>query len=123
MNDNTKSLLGRNLGITYDEMTNLEPSDEFRVLESAGIRISDPQTEKLDKRIDNVTKSKPELFREKIARLSENAFSGGYTIERTKGYKGEQESSISYGKYLNSGVYDDTCKNIPDKPYQGGNVR
>ena len=98
MNDNTKSLLGKNLGITYDEMTNLEPSDELRVLESAGIRISDPQTENLDERIDDVTKSKPELFREKIAGLAKNVFSGGYT-------------------------YDVTCRDIPDKPYQGDNVK
>lgn len=69
------------------------------------------------------TKSKPELFREKIARQAENVFSGGYTIERTKGYKGEQESSIPYGKYLNSNLYDETCRDIPVKPYQGDNVR
>lgn len=123
MNDNTKSLLGKNLGITYDEMTNLEPSDELRVLESAGIRISDPQTENLDERIDDVTKSKPELFREKIAGLAKNVFSGGYTIERTKGYKGEPESSIPYGKYLNSKLHDDTCRDIPVDIYQGDNVR
>jgi len=71
------------------------------------------------------TKSEPELFRKKIARLAENVFSGGYTIERTKGYKGEpkSESSIPHDKYFNSRLYDDTCRDIPAKPYQGDNVR
>ena len=54
---------------------------------------------------------------------AEAVFSGGYTIERAKGYDGGKDKSIPYKRYLAGGVYDDTCRGIPTPPYCGDNVR
>ena len=61
-----------------------------------------------------------EEFRRKCA---EEVFSGGYTIELSVGYRGDEDDSIPYPRYLAGGVYDDTCRGIPTPPYCGDNVR
>ena len=56
-------------------------------------------------------------------RIAESVFSGGYTIERSDGYKGDEDNSIPYNKYLATRDYDSTCRDISTPPYCGVNVR
>ena len=81
------------------------------------------EADELDKK--NGIFRKPEEFRRNFRQLcADNVFSGGYTIERTKGWSGEpSDNSIPYDEYLAQRLYDETCRDVSGESYNGDNVR